>query len=206
VQSAALLRRLHDASVSFVAPSSAIWRQHECAAVGADEIVCHGDIGPHNTVYRDGTPVAFIDFDSIRPNHPLIEFGNAAWRFVPLGDDAYFEMSDFPSTPDLPARLSLFARTYGVNDPDHLFWALHQAKQRTVEAARYWPISPGEGAAVLRQVADDLQWLDQNADRLVEGRHPGRRSPPTRSRSLLTHLEPHHARPVRDGSRGDVAD
>ena len=32
-----------------------------------------------------------------RPNHPLVEFGNAAWHFVPLGDDAYFEASGFPS-------------------------------------------------------------------------------------------------------------
>ena len=88
-------------------------------------------------------PVAFIDFDSIRPNHPLIEFGNAAWRYVPLGDEAYFHRSEFPSPPDLTRRLSLFARAYGAKDPDEVLWSLHQAKQRTVEAARYWPITPG---------------------------------------------------------------
>lgn len=169
VQSAALLRRLHDVSASFVPPTDAIWRQHECSALAAGEIVCHGDVGPHNTVYCDGAPVAFIDFDSIRPNHPLIEFGNAAWRYVPLGDEAYFAASEFRAAPDLPARLSLFARAYGLSDPDDVRWSLHQAKQRTVEAARYWPITPGEGAAVLRQIADDLEWLDQNADRLLEG-------------------------------------
>ena len=62
-----------------------------CPALGLDEIVCHGDVGPHNTVYRRGLPVAFIDWDTIRPNDPLVEFGNAAWHFVPLGNDAYFE-------------------------------------------------------------------------------------------------------------------
>ncbi len=169
VQSAALLRRLHEASASFTPPVDAIWRQHSCAALGVDEIVCHGDVGPHNTVYRDGCPVAFIDFDSIRPNQPLTEFGNAAWRYVPMGDEAYFARSEFPSPPDLTRRLSLFARAYGVSDPDEVLWSLHQAKQRTVEAARYWPITAGEGAMVLRQIADDLEWLDQSADRLLEG-------------------------------------
>lgn len=27
------------------------------------ETVCHGDLGPHNTVFRDGLPVALIDWD-----------------------------------------------------------------------------------------------------------------------------------------------
>jgi hypothetical protein len=169
VQSALLLRRLHEVSASFTPPAEAIWRQHECAALGAGEIVCHGDVGPANTVYRDGGPVAFIDFDSIRPNQPLIEFGNAAWRYVPLGDEAYFAMSDFPSAPDLSTRLALFARAYGVSDPAEVLRGLHQAKQRTVEAARYWPLTAGEGATVLRQIADDLEWLDQNAGHLLEG-------------------------------------
>lgn len=102
VESARLLRRLHEASVSFVVPDNAVWRQHTCPALGSDEIVCHGDVGPHNTVYRDETPVAFIDWDQIRPNHPLVEFGNAAWHFVPLTNDASFEDSEFPVGPTSP--------------------------------------------------------------------------------------------------------
>ena len=98
VASARLLRTLHDASRSFVPPENAVWRQHACPALGLDEIVCHGDVGPHNTVYRRGLPVAFIDWDMIRPNDPLVEFGNAAWHFVPLGNDAYFGESGFPSS------------------------------------------------------------------------------------------------------------
>lgn len=168
VAAARLLRRFHDAAASFVPPASAVWRQHGCPLLGEGEIVCHGDVGPHNTVYRDGLPVAFIDWDGIRPNSPLVEFGNAAWHFVPLGDDAYFEASDFPAHPDLPRRLARFARTYGVTDADELLWCLHQAKQRSVEAAKYWPVSPAQGAAALRQVADDLEWLDNNAAALVE--------------------------------------
>jgi hypothetical protein len=167
VESARLLRRLHDASATFVPPNDAAWRQHDCPTVGRQEIVCHGDVGPHNTVYRHGMPVAFIDWDGIRPNQPLVEFGEAAWRFVPLGSQAYFEQSGFSSSPDLPSRLALFAREYGVADRAAAAWALHQAKQRSVEAARYWPISPAEGAAALRLVASELEWLHENVDSLV---------------------------------------
>jgi hypothetical protein len=168
VESARLLRRLHDVSSSFVPPVDAVWRQHDCPSLAtSDEIVCHGDVGPHNTVYRHGAPVAFIDGDGIRPNHPLVEFGNAAWHFVPLGDDAYFEASGFGASPDLASRLALFAREYGVTGRAQVAWALHQAKQRSVEAAKYWPISAAQGAAVLRLVAGQLEWLHDNLEHLV---------------------------------------
>jgi hypothetical protein len=167
VESARLLNALHEASRSFVPPDTAVWRQHACPGLGPNEIVCHGDAGPHNTVYRQGVPIAFIDWDAIRPNHPLVEFGNAAWHFVPLGDNAYFEESGFPGPPDLGERLALFAREYGVTDRSEAVWALHQAKQRSVEAAKYWPISPAEGAAALRLIASQLEWLHDNVEGLV---------------------------------------
>jgi hypothetical protein len=167
VEWARLLRTLHEASAPFLPPDHAVWRQHNCPALGRDEIVCHGDVGPHNTVYRRGIPVAFIDWDGFRPNHPLVEFGNAAWHFVPLGNDAYFEETGFPARPDLADRLALFAREYGVVDGADAAWALHQVKQRSVEAAKYWPISPAERAAALRLIATELEWLHENLEGLV---------------------------------------
>lgn len=165
-ESATLLRSLHEASSTFAPPADARWRQHEWP-LARSEIVCHGDVGPHNTVYRDGVPVALIDWDAIRPNDPLVEFGNAAWHFVPLGDDAYFAQSGFGATPDLAARVALFSRAYGLTDHAQVAWSLHQAKLRSVEAAKYWPISPAEGATALRLIADQLAWLDANQAMLV---------------------------------------
>jgi Ser/Thr protein kinase RdoA (MazF antagonist) len=52
-----LLRRFHDATAG------------SSLAAGAD-IVCHGDISPCNTVFRDGRPVALIDFDAAAPRRP----------------------------------------------------------------------------------------------------------------------------------------
>ena len=140
-----------------------MWRRYNAPALGVGEAVCHGDVGPHNTVYRAGLPVAFIDWDTIRPNDPIVEFGSAAWKYVPLGDDVYFEMSDFQTRPALARRLALFARAYGIHDRDTVRWALQQAKQRSVDAIRYFPLTPAEGAAELRRVATELDWLDSRS-------------------------------------------
>lgn len=167
VATARLVRHFHDAASSFTPPDGATWKHHDCPTLGRDEIVCHGDIGPHNTVYRGGAPVAFIDWDTIRPDQPLIEFGRAVWKFVPLGDDDYFEASDFATWPDLPRRLALFAREYGISARAEVVWALQAAQQRNAEVLKYFPISPAEGAATLRQVASDLEWLQNNLATLV---------------------------------------
>jgi hypothetical protein len=129
--------------------------------------VGHGDIGPHNTVYRAGLPVAFIDWDTIRPEVPMVEFGTAAWKYVPLGDDNYFAASDFRTPPPLGRRLGVFARAYGVHDRTSVMWALHQAKQRSVVGMRYFPLTPTQGAAELRRVASELEWLDSARPKLL---------------------------------------
>ena len=166
VATAGLVRGLHEASAGFV-PADPVWKQYPHDELLAGEVVCHGDIGPHNTVYRDGLPVAFIDWETIRPNDPLVELGTALWHYVPLGDDDYFAASGFGTTPDLPRRVALFVHAYGCCDADEVAWAIQQAKQRSTEATRLWPITPGQGAAYLRVVAGQLEWLDRHVDELV---------------------------------------
>lgn len=169
VATARLLRRFHDAAATFEPSKGTTWRRHHAPALGAGEAVCHGDIGPHNIVYRAGSPVAFIDWDTIRPNDPIVEFGTAAWKYVPLGDALYFQASDFGTQPALASRLALFARGYGVHDRDTVRWALQQASQRSLDALRYFPITAAQGADELRRVADELEWLDSAIAGLVAG-------------------------------------
>jgi aminoglycoside phosphotransferase (APT) family kinase protein len=44
-------------------------------------VVCHHDLGPHNTVLRDGIPVAFFDFDFAAPGDPLEDIAYLAWTW-----------------------------------------------------------------------------------------------------------------------------
>jgi hypothetical protein len=55
--------------------------------VGPDEVVCHGELGPHNTVFRGDEAVGLIDWDeaTVKPGDALFDFGHAVWFFVPVG-------------------------------------------------------------------------------------------------------------------------
>ncbi|MEU8171198.1 aminoglycoside phosphotransferase family protein [Micromonospora sp. NPDC049004] len=79
VRLAELIRRLHDA----------------CAGTdlaGDAETVCHRDLSPKNTVYRDSPtgplPVAFIDWDLARPGRRIEDVAFAGWHWAPLGEGA----------------------------------------------------------------------------------------------------------------------
>ena len=73
---AELLRRLHDA----------------CAGsplAGDAETVCHRDLSPKNTVYRDSPagplPVALIDWDLAAPGRRVEDVAFAAWHWAAVG-------------------------------------------------------------------------------------------------------------------------
>ncbi|MER0477235.1 aminoglycoside phosphotransferase family protein [Streptomyces sp. Edi2] len=63
-----LLRSLHEAT-------------RGSSLAGPCPVVCHHDPGPNNTVFRDGRPVAFIDFDMAAPGDPLEDVGYASWTW-----------------------------------------------------------------------------------------------------------------------------
>jgi hypothetical protein len=163
---ARLIRALHDAAADF-RPSQPVWREHAYPRLPG-EIVCHGDLGPHNTVYRDGGPVAFIDWDGARPNEPLLEFGHAAWWYVPLADDTYCAEMGFASPPDRGRRLRLFADAYGIAGAK-VIDAVREAKQREAERPRYWHgMTTAAAADFLGHIARELTWLAAHEDKLCQ--------------------------------------
>ena len=80
VQVAQAVRRIHDASVALDLPRDG-WRFRPVEPV---EVVCHGDVAPYNSVWRDRRLVAFIDWDCAVPGPRLWDLGYAAHRFVSL--------------------------------------------------------------------------------------------------------------------------
>jgi hypothetical protein len=155
-----LIRSLHDAAADF-RPVDPVWREYAYPVLPG-EIVCHGDLGPHNTVYRDGWPVGFIDWDGARPNEPLLELGFAAWSYVPLADDAYCREMGFEEPPDRARRLRLLADAYGA-DGRTVLDAVREAKQREAERPRYWPgMTPAIVSEFLSHIVRELEWLSAN--------------------------------------------
>ncbi len=56
VAAAELIRQLHEAAEGYRPADT--WFRFDPRALRAGEIIPHGDLGPWNTVYRDGMPVA----------------------------------------------------------------------------------------------------------------------------------------------------
>ena len=58
---------------------------------GDQEVVCHNDLGPFNTVYvRDAglRPVAFIDWDLTAPGRRIHDIAHVCWLYLGLGPGA----------------------------------------------------------------------------------------------------------------------
>ena len=112
----ALLRRVHDASVGFLAagdaPAPPIWQSapHEPA-----EVVCHNDVAPYNLVFRDGVVVGPIDFDTASPGPRIWDLAYLGYRLVPLVADAGDgEGADVVGRLDPLARLDALVAAYGI--------------------------------------------------------------------------------------------
>lgn len=81
---------------SLVAVARLVRQFHDLTAgtelAGDAEVVCHNDLSPKNTVYRDlGAglrPVAFIDWDIAAPGARVHDIAHACWQYAGLGPGA----------------------------------------------------------------------------------------------------------------------
>ena len=111
-----LLRRYHDAVTGFELPPGVRW--HHEPLPGPTTVVCHNDVSPRNTVFRDGWPVAFLDWDLAAPAPAAWDLAQAAWQFVPLSDDAGCARHGWSSPPDRAHRLRVLGDAYGLPKED----------------------------------------------------------------------------------------
>ena len=133
---AELIRQLHAAAAGF-RPAITCYRFH-AHPPKLGEIVSHGDLGPWTTVYRHGTPVAFIDWDAAQPVEPLADLADAAWTFVPLAPPGQLAEAGFGPLPDLAARLRVFLDAYGLTSREAILPALRRCVVDEPEPLRWF--------------------------------------------------------------------
>jgi hypothetical protein len=79
------------------------------ALAGNQEVVCHNDLSPKNTVYRDGRPTALLDWDTAAPGERIHDVAHMCWQYLQLG----------PSATN-PHGLRILCDAYGLTDRTHL--------------------------------------------------------------------------------------
>ncbi|GGN27403.1 phosphotransferase [Lentzea pudingi] len=132
IESALLLRRLHDASVPFLdslrdeasrlgLDLDGRQSRDETSRLGLDldgwqfaarepvEVVLHGDFAPYNIVFTDGRPTGVFDWDGAHPGPRWWDVSWAVIQFVLALPD------------DRERRTRLFCETYGIDyDAEHV--------------------------------------------------------------------------------------
>ena len=112
-----LLRRFHDATVSFSLPENVVWQN---AINPRGEVVCHGDAGPYNVIFRGEQPGALIDFERAAPGPRVWDIAFVVYRFAPLCDSP--KQGITPTFLEAIARrIRVFLSAYGFSQNDDLF-------------------------------------------------------------------------------------
>lgn len=133
---ARLLRRYHDATAGSV-------------LAGAEEVVCHNDVSPVNTVFIDERPTALFDFDMARPGPRIRDLSYGMFLWLNLGWDG-------PPPDEQRRRIRLWCDAYGLVDRSDLIDEVRQRVLETVIRRR------GDGAEdAARWWHHQLEWLER---------------------------------------------
>jgi hypothetical protein len=146
---AGLVRELHDLTAG--TPLAA-----------GEEVVCHNDLSPKNTVYRDSgtglTPVAFIDWDIAAPGKRIHDVAHVCWQYLDLGPGV-------AEPADASRRMRLICDAYGLGDRSGLLEAILWWQDRCwrgieAKAAAGDPVMTRlRDSGVVRAIRSDFFWV-----------------------------------------------
>ena len=136
-----LLRRLHDVFAGSVLAND-------------EEVVGHGDAGPHNVGFRGEEAVAVIDWKFAAPGSRLGELANVAWCLL---DERWEREQVGPAA----RRIGVFCRAYGWDDLEQVI----DEVRASVRRARDSHADQGIPRSV-EHFERLLVWLDQHDDEL----------------------------------------
>lgn len=171
VDAARLIRRYHDLCRGFQPPADARWQVMVGGPAGGD-VICHNDLAPFNTVFRQGTPVAFLDWDLAAPGPPLWDVAYAAWRFVPLYSDPA-ERGWPTGIAERAARLRSFCDAYGLasHDRARLVGTIERRIRCSLDTGEAWGRSGKPGWAEIWREESHRQGTLQTLAYVGEHRH-----------------------------------
>jgi aminoglycoside phosphotransferase (APT) family kinase protein len=161
---ARFLREYHEATKGFVLPAGLRWAFDDVSP-SAGQVICHGDVGPWNVVWRDGRPVGLVDFDFAGPGDPLLDVAYTLEYVAPFCDDKEaVRWRAYARPPDRRRRIAVFAEAYGLPSTSGVVDAVIERQQldiahvrslsdRGIEPQRTW-VEDG----MLGQLMERVRW------------------------------------------------
>ncbi|MFG2780346.1 phosphotransferase family protein [Streptomyces prunicolor] len=97
VRVAQLVRAFHDLT-------------HGTPEAGDQDVVCHNDLAPKNTVYDSAWhPVAFVDWDLAAPGERVHDVAHVCWQYLDLGPG-------ITDVSEAARRIALIREAYGLDE------------------------------------------------------------------------------------------
>jgi hypothetical protein len=126
------------------------------------EVVCHNDPSPCNYVFRDGLPVALIDFDHAAPGTRIRDVAYAGWLWTISADNG-------PLIAEQARRLRLMADAYGLPSAHGLVDSViaRQAENLAGAVTRTRSNDPAVAAYARASAAwqrEQTSWLQTHSD------------------------------------------
>lgn len=152
-----LIRRYHDAVANFTPPDGPWWHADVETAMPGGVIFCHNDISPRNIVFRDGHPVALIDWDLACLAPPVWDVAHGVWQFTPVLADRDYAASGWPDAPSLASwlrRMRLLIDGYGLGGAERAGFAAVLALRIEANATGIRRLA-AEGEPVFTRLVDD---------------------------------------------------
>ncbi len=135
---AQLLRRYHDLVATWRPEVEPVWFDGQRGTGdGGEHLVCHGDVGPWNLVWRDGAVVGLIDWEYATIGTRRTDIAYALHYLVPFRDRSYWQgVLGMPTRPRRRHRMSVFAEAYGIGVDEQLVDDVLASQQAGVDLMR----------------------------------------------------------------------
>ena len=108
---ATLLRKIHDASVSFLTEGDPMNMHWMLTPKEPFEVVCHGDYAPYNVALTGNFVTGVFDFDTAHPAPRVWDLAYSVYCWAPFKADSVCQLG---TLNDQVLRAKLFCESYGA--------------------------------------------------------------------------------------------
>ena len=156
-----LLRRAHDAQAGFAPPLDPGWQRHETDGE-TGEVIGHCDLFWTNVIFRQGLPVALIDWELARPTTRALDVALAATYWGGVRIDAQLVQWGLP-LDRRGERLRILCDAYGLDRSQRatMLDELADHRHRRIEGGLW------RGATPREVIVANLQWLEAHHSELA---------------------------------------